>query len=111
MKGDPQQEYAWFAISDSLPFLSMSAERAARRIVRALERGTPNLTLGVPAKLAALANGVAPNITSRALTLANALLPRGNDRTPRKGYQSESALAPSLLTTLTERAAVRNNEH
>lgn len=109
-KGDRRKEYAWFAISDSLPLLSMSSDRAARRIVRALERGEPHLTLGVPAKLAALANGIAPNLVSRALTLANSLLPRGSDPSPHKGFESESALVPSVLTTLTERAAVRNNE-
>ena len=30
VKGQHEAEYAWFAISDSLPGLSMSAERAAR---------------------------------------------------------------------------------
>jgi short-subunit dehydrogenase len=109
-KGDHEKEYAWFAVSDSLPLLSMSAERAARRIVRALERGKPNLVLGAPAKLAGLANALAPNLTARALTLVNRLLPRGDDTTARKGYQSQSAVAPSVLTTLTERAATRNNE-
>ena len=109
-KGNRQKEYAWFAISDSLPFLSMPADRAARRIVRAIERGEPQLTLGLPAKLAALANGLAPSLVTRALTLVNAFLPRGSDTRTHKGYESESAVAPSVLTALTERAAVRNNE-
>jgi short-subunit dehydrogenase len=57
-KGQHRAEYAWFSISDSLPITSMSAERAARRIIEACI----------------------------------------------------SALSPSVLTWLTERAAHRNNE-
>jgi short-subunit dehydrogenase len=56
-KGAREQEYAWFAISDSLPLLSMSATRAARRIVQAIERGEARVVLGLPAKIAALAAG------------------------------------------------------
>lgn len=38
-KGKHREEYAWFAISDSLPLLSISARRAAARIVRACRYG------------------------------------------------------------------------
>ncbi|MET0283653.1 MAG: SDR family oxidoreductase [Polyangiales bacterium] len=110
IKGDHQKEYAWFAISDSLPGISMSSQRAARKIVDALERGQPTLILGVPAKLAALAHGLAPNLVGRALTLVNRLLPRSDDATLRKGHQSESRWVPSVLTRLTQRAELRNNE-
>ncbi|MDB4973501.1 MAG: Oxidoreductase, short-chain dehydrogenase/reductase family [Myxococcaceae bacterium] len=109
-KGNQQAEYAWFAISDSLPVLSMSSGRAARRIVRALERGEPHVVLGLPAKVAALASGVAPGLVTRALTVVNALLPLGVDPVAQKGYDSESKWAPSGLTALTERAATQNNE-
>ncbi|MGI8747587.1 MAG: SDR family NAD(P)-dependent oxidoreductase, partial [Deinococcus sp.] len=34
-KGQHRDEYAWFSIADSLPLTSMSADRAARRILRA----------------------------------------------------------------------------
>ena len=34
-KGDHEKEYAWFTVSDSLPGLSMSAERAGREIIDA----------------------------------------------------------------------------
>ncbi|HEX5661626.1 MAG TPA: SDR family NAD(P)-dependent oxidoreductase [Polyangiales bacterium] len=110
MKGDHEREYAWFAVSDSLPLLSMSSERAAQKIVRALERGQPSLILGLPAKVAALANGIAPNLVSRALTLANRLLPRGGDPRVKLGTESESRWVPSPLTLLTQRAELRNNE-
>lgn len=109
-KGDHEKEHAWFAVSDSLPLLTVSSQRAARRIVLALERGEPNVVIGFAAKVAALVAAVAPDLTTRALTMANALLPSGSDPEERKGYDSESPIAPSLLTVLTERAATRNNE-
>ena len=68
------------------------------------------MLLGVPAKVAAIAAGVAPGLVTRALTLASAVLPPGVETTARKGYESESKWAPSALTTLTEVAATHNNE-
>ena len=42
-KGQRPQEYAWFAISDSLPLSSISPERAARQIIRACRYGDAEL--------------------------------------------------------------------
>lgn len=109
-KGDHEKEYAWFKISDSLPLLSVSSEHAAKRIVRALERGEPHVVIGLPAKLAALAAALAPDLLSNVLTLANAVLPSGVDPDPRMGWGSESALTRSGVTALSDRASLRNNE-
>jgi NAD(P)-dependent dehydrogenase (short-subunit alcohol dehydrogenase family) len=109
-KGDREAEYTWFGLSDSLPVLSMPSARAARRIVRAIERGETQVVLGLPAKIAAIATGVAPGLVTRALTLVSALLPQGSDPVAKKGFESESRLVPSPLTALTELAATRNNE-
>lgn len=113
-KGKHEREYAWFAVADSLPILSMSASRAARRIVRAIEHGEAHVVLGLPARVAALAHGLFPGLVSRTMSVVNALLPNAtgspSEREPRFGHESESALAPSLLTLPSERAAARNNE-
>jgi NAD(P)-dependent dehydrogenase (short-subunit alcohol dehydrogenase family) len=109
-KGDHRREFAWFTLADSLPLLSVGSRRAARLVVRALERGEANLAIGWAAKLATLLQGTAPNFTSRALALANALLPKGNDRRALRGFESESRLAPSPLTLLNTRAEARNNQ-
>jgi short-subunit dehydrogenase len=113
-KGNHEREYAWFAVSDSLPGLSMSAARAARRIVRAVEHGEAHVVLGLPAHIAALAHGLFPGAVLRSLSAVNALLPSSDRsataREPRLGHESESALAPSLLTFPSELAATRNNE-
>jgi short-subunit dehydrogenase len=112
-KGDRPQEYAWFAIADSLPLASIDAERAARQIVEACRRGDAELVITVQAKLAILARTVAPELFATAMSFINALLPPpvGPDGdTARPGHESESKWAPSALTESTYKAARENNE-
>ena len=112
-KGKRPQEYAWFAISDSLPLASINAERAARQIISACRRGDAELVITVQAKLAVLARAAAPELFQDAMTLMNNLLPGpattdGDEARP--GRESESEWAPSKLTATTYRAAEKNNE-
>jgi NAD(P)-dependent dehydrogenase (short-subunit alcohol dehydrogenase family) len=113
-KGKREQELSWFAVSDALPLTSMDARRAARRIVQACRYGEPHLTLTVQAKAAQAFATLAPCLTARAQELANRLLPgpAGDDegREARPGWQHPSRWAPSLLTRLSDRAAIENNE-
>jgi short-subunit dehydrogenase len=111
-KGKHEFEYAWFSISDALPLLSVSAENAARQIVRACKRGDAELVISVPAKIAVLFEALFPEAMSQMLAIANRVLPdaggAGTER--RKGRESTSSWSPSWLTTLNEEAALRNNE-
>ncbi len=112
-KGKRDEEFAWFAIGDSLPLTSMAGKRAARRILEACRYGEPALTLTWQAKAATAANAVAPNLVARCLELAARLLPgpAGEDgQEARPGWQSSSRWAPSALTRLADEAAVENNE-
>ena len=113
IKGRHEAEYAWFAISDSLPGLSISAERAASKIIDACRYGDPELTITLPAKLAVRANQLAPALVGRMMMLANKLLPgptgAEGDR-HRRGRESRTPLSSGFATTLTEQAAVANNE-
>jgi NAD(P)-dependent dehydrogenase (short-subunit alcohol dehydrogenase family) len=113
MKGQHEAEYAWFSISDSIPGLSISAERAAAQIIEACRHGDPELTITVPAKMAMMANQLAPGLVGRAMALANAMLPgptgSSGDR-HKKGRESDSKWSPSAATVLTDRAAAVNNE-
>lgn len=111
VKGDYRAEYAWFAISDSLPFTSMSAERAAKAIIDACEYGDAEVVLSVPARMMAKLYGVAPNFVDEALGwLARALPATVMNREAIEGKDAESDLAPSILTSLSDEAARRNNE-
>ena len=111
-KGKHRDEYAWFSISDALPVTSIQAERAARQIVSACRRGQAELIITSQAVLAVKFRALFPEATADMLALANRMLPGpgGIGRARAKGKESESALAPSLLTTLSDRAALRNNE-
>lgn len=111
-KGQRPQEYAWFAIADSLPLASIDARRAARQIVEACRRGDAELVITMQAKMAILARTLAPELFGDIMALTNALLPGptpGGDAASR-GRDNESSWAPSKLTEPTYRAAERNNE-
>lgn len=113
VKGRHESEYAWFVAADSLPGISTAAERAARQIVDACRHGDPELTITLPARVAMVANNVAPALIARAMRLVNRLLPgpAGAAGDLHKfGSQASSNLVPPLVTELTDRAAVANNE-
>jgi len=111
-KGQRPKEYAWFAISDSLPLASIDARRAARQIVEACRRGDAELVITLQAKLAILARTAAPELFADVMTVMNGLLPGpapdGDEARP--GRVSQSKWVPSVLTTLTQTAAKANNE-
>jgi short-subunit dehydrogenase len=111
-KGQHRFEYAWFSISDALPLLTVSAENAARQIVRACKRGQGELVISIPAKIAVLFDALFPEAMSQVLGIVNKLLPEpgGIGTQKAKGKESTSTWSPSWLTTLNEEAAVRNNE-
>lgn len=111
-KGKHRAEYAWFSVSDALPLLSISAERAARGIVSACEKGRARLILSTPAKAAVKMNEVFPETMSSLLSLASRLLPGpgGIGKEKALGRESFSPVSPSILTLLDERAARNNNQ-
>jgi len=111
-KGRHRAEYALFSISDSIPLISMSAEAAARKIVNACRHGDAEVILSLPAKAAAGFHGLFPGLTAEALGFVNRFLPGpgGVGSQNIKGKDSESRFAPSWATTLSDEAAVRNNE-
>jgi NAD(P)-dependent dehydrogenase (short-subunit alcohol dehydrogenase family) len=112
-KGQHPEEYAWFAISDSLPLATIDADRAAHQVIAACRRGDAELVITVQAKLAILARTVAPELFAHAMSLINGLLPGPTGREgdqAKLGRESESEWAPSALTEPTYQAAEKNNE-
>jgi len=110
-KGQNELEYAWFAGLCGIPGFSVSGEAAAHSILEACARGDAELIIGMPAKLAVILQGIAPELLALVNELVNQVLPGpgGIGTESAKGYASREA-TPSLLTTLPDRAAVRNNE-
>lgn len=113
MKGRHDAEFNWFAIADALPGLSISAERAAAQVLEACRHGDADLTIGLAARVASIAAALAPGIVAQVMAAATTFLPKPTDATgnvAKAGRQTKSRWAPSVLTRLSDRAALANNE-
>ena len=113
-KGKQQAEYGWFAASAATPVVSISAERAARSIVRATVYGTREKILSVPAEALARVQGMTPGLSRAVLDLANRMLPEsGESGAARVGKDLEAEFRSGVwkaMTRLGQRAAVGLNE-
>jgi NAD(P)-dependent dehydrogenase (short-subunit alcohol dehydrogenase family) len=103
MSGKQELEYAWFAIPDSLPLLSMAAPRAARQIVRATKRGQPELIVGIQASMLARFHGLFPGLTIRILGVVDRLLPKagGEGATTTRAEEVQRRTGSRLLSLAT----------
>src|SRR5512138_2026437 len=114
VKGKRYAEASVFSLMASLPLLTVSAERAAHRIVRAVEYGERFVVVGTPAKVLRILHSLAPGGVVRALGVLNRLLPPAEegerDAMPLPGEIFRRGLARSILTALGDRAARRYNE-
>jgi hypothetical protein len=109
-EGRAPAEFTWFALGSTLPGVSMDAERAARRIVRAIKRGESEPILSLPAQVLARAHGLFPGAVVRALALVNRLLPRADgvaDAARGLELQRASGAGALHLATSLGRAAAR----
>jgi NAD(P)-dependent dehydrogenase (short-subunit alcohol dehydrogenase family) len=114
-KGQHDAEYTWFKLASSIPGLTIAAERAASKIVEACRYGDPKLTITAAAKAAIVADAVAPSAVARAMMLVTRMLPASNGpagNTVKKGIENEANTrwTPSLVTRLSDNAAIANNE-
>ena len=110
-EGRRRAEFTWFALGSTLPGISMDAERAARRIVRAIRRGEREPILSLPAQVAARVHGIAPGTVVGVLELVNRLLPRPapTANAPATGLVVQRQIRSRLLEAVTAlgRAAAR----
>jgi NAD(P)-dependent dehydrogenase (short-subunit alcohol dehydrogenase family) len=93
-----------------VPGVSVNVARAAKQILRAAARRRPHVVVGLPARLAALAEGVMPNTTQRALRFVNQFLPRpgGAGAHEASGRDSESPATRRTVTRASRGAERRN---
>lgn len=110
VKGQHEKEYAWFATIGALPLISMSAEKAAKKIVRACRQGEAELTLGVYGKLAALVHGISPSFMTGYFALLDKILPDPGSSERATGEESKSDIVPGWAQAIHDNAAARNNE-
>lgn len=109
VKGKHELEYRWFKLGDSIPGISVNAERAAAEILRACRRGAATLTISLPAKLAAAIHGLAPGFVVKSNELVNRLLPNAAEKGKAvRGYETGFEKKGSWFTKLTDKSAERN---
>ncbi|MDQ6938982.1 MAG: SDR family oxidoreductase [Verrucomicrobiota bacterium] len=113
-KGRHAAEFAWFAVSNSTPLISISAESAAKQILEASRIRRPEITLTMAARVAIIGNAIFPSITGHIMKLANRLLPTATDSSgnqARSGAESRSRkMTPRWSTSLADEASAQNNE-
>ena len=112
-KGQHAAEFAWFSVSNGMPLISMSGERAGHKILAAARRRQPSLTLTFAARGAVVANALFPNLTGHVMKIGNRFLPGpgskpdANDARPGRHARR---IAPQWITHLADGASARNNE-
>lgn len=110
VKGDHQAEFDWFSLIDTLPLTSMSAERAADRIITAIELGKAEVLLSGQAKVMSKMNGLFPGMISDLLGMVNRAMPQQTGEGSMRRMGGDLPISHPVLTALGERAAAANNE-
>lgn len=127
--GDAEVDYPWFATGASMPLLSVSADRAARRIVDGVLKGRTTVELTPLTMVGRRVHGLAPGLTTRAMGLVSDALPKGDppdragatdasvglrhDAPSEAGRDIRKRLRSNVLEAITAigtRAGRRNNE-
>ncbi|HWR14257.1 MAG TPA: SDR family NAD(P)-dependent oxidoreductase [Terriglobales bacterium] len=106
-KGQHRKEFALFSFGATIPFVSINARRAARKIINAIRSGQPELVITPQAKAAVLFHAIFPGLTTDILGLINRVLPDA-DREQRARYlgkDSQTALTESFLQKAGHQAA------
>lgn len=94
--GQPEQELAWFGASAMAPLVSISVERAARHIVRAIARGERYLTFTPAAHFGIWLHDVAPHLFAFMAAAGARLLPNAVGPTARsQGHEGTEVFRES----------------
>jgi len=111
VKGDHEAEYTWFKAAASSAVLAVKPERAATRIVEALEYGRPEVMISLSTRLAALLQGIAPGLMSTLFSLGEKFLPNATagGEVAKKGWQAETQLS-RILGKRSDVEALQNNQ-
>ncbi|MFZ5480036.1 MAG: SDR family NAD(P)-dependent oxidoreductase [Myxococcota bacterium] len=112
-KGRHEAEYAWFSVASSFPFVTMSSQRAAKRVVEATRSRTARVTLMPWAKLLVFLHAVAPGLLTGVLGLGQRFLPAPGGADGEVLVEGRRIELPSSVSALLgpgRDAAARNNE-
>lgn len=94
-KGNFKKEFKIFETLDNAPGLSMSADKAAKQILKAVEAGKSEVVLSVPAKLRVILGAIFPNVMNAISGLVVRLLPKDSSHERKTGADSTSRKSPT----------------
>ena len=97
IKGDHEHEFLWFAAADELPLISMSADRAARKILDAILERRSEIIVGWSAKVLTLLRTLAPELTALSMRIANTALPKSENKEGVEGSNAREAFDHSRI--------------
>ena len=102
-KGDQEAEAKWFSAGSSLPILTMTADRAAKKIVTAVKRNEAETILTTGAKTLSSFHGAFPGAAANILgVIAASILPAVTGQTGTKSGREIAALqSPWMRIALT----------
>lgn len=101
-----EDEFAWFGLSATAPLISIDADRAARRILDAVEKKKTYLAFTPEARIAGRTNSLLREVWATAMTLTASMLPNAKDHAPHhKADEGEwiAGLSESSAVQLAER--------
>lgn len=105
-KGDRAKEFGWFYTLDNMPFLSMSADCAAKKILDAVESERTEVILSMPAQARSILGALVPETMNFLMSVAARILPNGMSKTALKGSEVRNEMSRSwILNKLTHQSA------
>jgi short-subunit dehydrogenase len=94
-KGDYRKEFKIFETLDNAPFLSMSADKAAKKILVSVAEGRSEVTLSLFAKTRVVLGALFPELTNAVSKLMVRFLPKDVSRTRVTGADSTNRTRPT----------------
>jgi len=114
VKGEHEEEFAWFALGSATPVISVSADNAARRILTAVARRDSQLVFSMSKRAATLVQAALPEFTAWATQVAARMFPLGNSVAGKTGAESTGFLktlpGSGVIEGLLEGQQRENNE-
>jgi NAD(P)-dependent dehydrogenase (short-subunit alcohol dehydrogenase family) len=106
-KGQQEAEFTWFALGDTLPLVSVSADHVARRLWDAVCDGEPSVVVGWPAQFIVALRALFPNEVAELTALVDKLIlpPSVNLDAPAVQGEQLHGTMPDLLNRAVPKSA------
>ena len=104
-KGDHEREFAWFQSGDVMPFFSLSAQSAAKKIIAAALDRRWELVPSFFGQLRCVVAAVFPELLGEIMIFMGARMPKGQSKEYRTGAQSRKLFDDSRIGKILNKRA------